>query len=151
MMTRHEFLWSLLGLGVGAATLAACGTDTGTGDPGGPDDPMPDANTTPPVDGNPTTVDANPGVPPADAAPTPTTCTTTSVQIGSNHGHSMTVAAADLESTAPKMYSIQGGASHPHTVTIMPAQFAMLKANGTLTVTSSTNSGHPHTILVTCA
>jgi hypothetical protein len=163
MMTRHEFLRAFvglgLGLGVGASALAACGTDTGTGDPGGPD-PSPDANTTEPVDGgNPTTpVDAgNPTMAdastqaPVDAAPQPPTCSTTSVVIGGNHGHSMQVAAADLNSTASKMYAIQGTGSHPHTVTITPAQFAMLKTNGTLTVMSSTNSGHPHSITVSCA
>lgn len=63
----------------------------------------------------------------------------------------MTIPPADLDSTTAKMYSIQGSASHPHTVTITPEQFAMLRANGSLTVMSSTNSGHPHSITVTCA
>jgi hypothetical protein len=151
MMTRHEFLWSLLGLGVGAATLAACGTDTGTGDPGGPDEPGPDGGVTPTADaGNPTTPDAgNPSTP--DAGMPTNTCSSMNVSIGSNHGHSMTVAMADLNSTAPKSYAIRGSSSHPHTVTITPAQFATLKATGTLSVTSSTDNGHPHTITVTCA
>ena len=143
MMTRYEFLRSLVGggLGLGAAALAlsACGTD-GTGDPG---EPVPDANTA---------VDAgNNNNPDAMQAPDAmNTCTTIAAAIGANHGHTMTVAAADLESATPKMYEIQGASAHPHTVTITPAQFAMLKANGTLTVTSSTNAGHPHTVVVTC-
>ncbi len=141
MMTRYEFLRSLVGLGVGTLALAACGTDTGTGDP------LPDANPTPEDAGN-QVVDASPGAPgdaPAMA------CSAMSVVIGSNHGHVMTVAAADLDSTSPKAYAIQGTSSHPHTVTITPAQFAMLRANGTLMTTSSSDDGHTHTIKVTCA
>ena len=38
-----------------------------------------------------------------------------------------------------------------YTVTITPAQFAMLRANGTLMVTSSTDAGHPHQVKVTCS
>ena len=149
MMTRHEFLWSLLGLGVGAATLAACGTDTETGDPGGPDEPGADAGAPPTDAGNPSSVDANPGVPPTDGG-TVMTCAAIGVQIGSNHGHTMTVAPADLDSTSPRTYDITGTSDHPHTVIITPAQFASLRANGTLTVSSSTDDGHPHTVNVTC-
>jgi hypothetical protein len=149
-MTRHEFLWSLLGLGVGAATLAACGTDTGTADPGGPDEPGPDGGVTPTDAGASSPSDATPSTP-VDAAPPTMTCAAMTVQIGSNHGHAMTIAAADLESSAPKTYPIQGSSSHSHTVTITPAQFAMLRANGTLMVTSSTDAGHPHQVNVTCS
>lgn len=129
MQTRHEFLRTLLMTGLGATVLGACGSD---GEP----DPQPDGNT----------VGSDAG--PADAFMG--TCGTTSVAIGSNHGHEMTVEAADLDSTSPKMYAIQGEADHPHTVTITPAQFATLKSDGTLMVTSTTNSGHPHSIRVRC-
>jgi hypothetical protein len=147
---------SLLGLGLGASALVACGTDGGTGepDPLGDDDPMPDANMGTPVDAGTNSADAATQTPidaaPIDAAP-PATCSAATVAINSNHGHSMQVAPADLSSTSSKMYSIQGSASHPHTVTITPAQFATLRMNGTLTVMSSTNSGHPHSITVSCA
>jgi hypothetical protein len=150
MMTRHEFLRSFiglgLGLGVGGAALAACGTDTGTGDPN--DDLPPDANQATPVDGGNVTTD---GQMPLDAAPPTGACASASVAIGSNHGHSMTIAPADLSSTSTRMYAIQGTSDHPHAVTITPAQFATLRSTGTLTVTSSTDDGHPHTIKVTCA
>lgn len=149
MMTRHEFLRSLLGLGlglgVGATALTACGTDTGTGNPD--DDPPPDANQSGPVDGGNATTD---GQTPVDAAPPTGTCASASVVIGSNHGHTMTVAPADLTSTSSKTYDIRGTSDHPHTVTITPAQFATLRSTGTLTVTSSTDDDHPHTVLVTC-
>ena len=125
MLTRLEFLLLMTGLG---ATAIGCGSD---GEP----DPQPDAST---------------GVDAAPADAFTGTCARNDVTIGSNHDHEMTVAPADLDSTSPKMYAIQGEADHPHSVTITPAQFATLKANGTLTVSSTTNSGHAHSIRVTC-
>jgi hypothetical protein len=130
MQTRHEFLRTLLMTGLGATVLGACGSD---GEP----DPQPDANSGSGVDAGP--ADAFMG-----------TCATTSVSIGSNHGHEMTVEPADLDSTSAKMYEIRGSSDHPHRVTITPAQFATLKTEGTLMVTSTENSGHPHSIRVRC-
>jgi hypothetical protein len=147
MMTRLEFLRSLVGVGasvVGIAALGACGTDT---DPGRDDpDPGPDAGTTP-GDENPA-IDAGMEAP-GDAGPQPMTCSPSTV-IGSNHGHAMVMLAADLDSTSTKTYQIRGTSDHPHTVTITPAQFATLRANGTLTVSSSVDDDHPHTVVITC-
>lgn len=129
MLNRHEFLRTILMTSVGGA-LAACGSD-------GSPEPMPDAG-------------SGSG---SDAAPADAfmgTCATNSVAIGSNHGHEMTVEPVDLESTSSKMYDITGGADHPHTVTITVAQFAMLKRDGSITISSTTNSGHSHSIRVRC-
>jgi hypothetical protein len=111
MQSRSEFLRTILFTSLGATVLGACGSD---GEP----DPQPDAST-----GG---VDAGP----ADAFMG--TCATTSVSIGSNHGHEMTVEPADLDSTSSKVYEIRGSSDHPHRVTITPAQFATLKTEGTL-------------------
>lgn len=132
MLNRQEFLHGLLMTGLGA--LAACGTD-------GSPDPQPDAMGS---GSNNNSVDAGP--PDAFTG----TCGTTAVVIGSNHGHTMTVSAADLESTTAVTYDIRGSSNHAHTVRITPAEFAMLKAEGTILVTSSENSGHPHTVRVRC-
>ena len=110
---------------LGGALLAACGSD---GEP----DPQPDA-----------------GGGGSDAG-FMGTCSSTSVQIGSNHSHTMVIEAADLDATSPREYDITGGSDHPHTVTITPAQFATLKQTGMLMVTSSSDDGHSHSIRVRC-
>lgn len=75
----------------------------------------------------------------------------TRATIGANHGHTITVAMADVSAAADKTYSIQGSSDHPHTVTITAAQFAMLAANSSLQVSSSSDSGHTHAITIMCA
>lgn len=75
----------------------------------------------------------------------------TRTTIGANHGHTLTVAMADVTAAAEKTYDIRGSSDHPHTVTITAAQFATLAANSSLTISSSSDSGHTHVINVTCA
>lgn len=62
----------------------------------------------------------------------------------------MIVEPADLDSQTAKTYDITGASDHPHSVTITPAQFASLKMTGSLMVTSTLDSGHPHSIRVRC-
>lgn len=124
MLTRQEFLRSVLVTSLGGAVAAACGSD---GEP----DPQPDAGGT------------------ADAGPFMGTCGSTAVQIGSNHSHLMTIGGGDIDSTSAVEYDITGGADHSHTVRITPAQFATLKETGELMVTSSSD-GHSHSIRVRC-
>src|SRR5690349_1339298 len=77
----------------------------------------------------------------------------TRVAIGGNHGHSMSVSAADVAAGASKTYDITGGASHSHNVTISGAAFAMLQSNtGVMTLsTAGGTDGHTHSITVNCA
>ena len=71
--------------------------------------------------------------------------------ISGNHGHSLTVAAADVASGAAKTYSIQGAASHAHQVSLTSAHFAKLKTGKTISVTSSVALAHSHMVTVGCA
>ena len=71
--------------------------------------------------------------------------------ITGNHGHSLSVPAADVLSGAAKTYNIQGTATHPHTITIRADQMAILAQNGMFTVTSTNDEGHTHNVTVTCA
>ncbi|MCS6799767.1 MAG: hypothetical protein NZ898_14840 [Myxococcota bacterium] len=80
-----------------------------------------------------------------------TSCTSPSVTIGDNHGHEMTVTAADVEAGVEKTYGIQGTSRHPHTVTLTAAHFADLRAGRTVMVRSSTDAAHAHDITVRCA
>ena len=70
--------------------------------------------------------------------------------ITNNHGHTLTLAEADLDSSTDKSYSIMGTASHDHSVTFTVAQLGMLKNGQSVTVTSSTGSGHTHDVTASC-
>ncbi len=71
--------------------------------------------------------------------------------IAANHGHSMSVSAADVAAGKDKTYDIQGSAAHDHTVALTAAHFATLAENKSVSVTSSTTNGHSHSVTVTCA
>jgi hypothetical protein len=127
-MSRQQFLRTLAGIGVGtlgASLLIACGSV---------EDDMVDDDMEPP--GTPSCV-AN----------------GSSVTIGTNHGHALTVAMADVSAGAEKTYDITGTSLHAHSVTVTAAQFAMLAAGGSasITVVSTTGANHTHSVMVTCA
>lgn len=84
-----------------------------------------------------------------DAAPL--TCASPSAVIGANHGHTLTVSMADVNAAAAKTYNIMGTSLHDHTVMVTAAQFAMLKTGTTLSITSSSDGTHTHTVTVMCA
>jgi len=75
----------------------------------------------------------------------------TAVSIGSNHGHSLTVSMADVQSGTEKTYFIQGTSVHDHSVSLTSANFTALKSNTNISVTSSNNDGHTHSVQVSCA
>ncbi|MEO6280932.1 hypothetical protein [Roseateles sp.] len=89
------------------------------------------------------------------ASPAPTnglsSCSSTGAAISGNHGHSLSIQAADLNSTSALSYSIQGSASHAHMITLSPTQLASLKAGQSVTITSTTDSSHDHSVMITCA
>ncbi|MEW5742665.1 MAG: hypothetical protein AB1938_27355, partial [Myxococcota bacterium] len=82
------------------------------------------------------------------------TCTTNGAHhtnISSNHGHALMVPAADFQATGDRTYNIQGTSGHPHTITLTEAQRATILGGGTVTVTSSQDAGHTHSVTVACA
>jgi hypothetical protein len=75
--------------------------------------------------------------------------------ISNNHGHTITIATADLDSTSSRTYSIAGTANHDHTITLSPAQLATLKGGDQVVVTSTTTDAapygaHSHDVAITC-
>jgi hypothetical protein len=70
--------------------------------------------------------------------------------IAANHGHVLTIAAADLSSLVDKTYDIQGSADHTHSVTFTAAQLAQLKAGNPVSVTTTMTLGHDHVISELC-
>ncbi len=91
--------------------------------------------------------DAAPAGAPAGAGPAGAGCTDT---IAGNHGHVLTIAAADLDSAIDKVYNIQGSAPHNHTVTLTVANLRSLKAGMTVTAFSSTTDAHEHSVSILC-
>lgn len=85
------------------------------------------------------------------AAPSEQSCGANGSAIASNHGHSVTIPVADLDSTSDKTYSIQGAASHDHQITLTVAQLQALKAGKEVTVTSTTTFSHEHGVTTSCA
>ena len=82
-----------------------------------------------------------------------TTCQNgaTASAISANHGHTLAVPRADVAAGGTKTYAIRGSSSHPHSVTVTSAQFAQLRAGATVTLTSTSDAGHSHTVKVICA
>ena len=121
-LTRKQFV-RLLGSSVAVLAASGCG---GGGDGYSPSPPAP----TPPA--------------PAGA------CSSSGGMISGNHGHSVNVPAADLDSATPMTYSIQGTATHDHTITLSVSELQTLKSTKSITVASSIGASHDHQVQVTC-
>lgn len=75
-------------------------------------------------------------------------CTATAI-VG-NHGHTLAIPTADLNSATAMTYNIQGAADHNHEVTFSPAQLAQLKAGQAVMVTSTVTLAHSHDVTEMC-
>ena len=147
-MKRRDFFVRVGGIFLAAPVVAKLG---GCGDDGGDDgDPVDsgNGNVDAPVDAP--AVDA-----PADAstadAPAPDCTQGTVIAIGTNHGHTGDIPAADVAAGVEKTYNIQGRSPHPHTVTVTAADFQMLQQGAEVVLTSTLDAGHTHSFTVRCA
>jgi len=75
----------------------------------------------------------------------------TAISIGSNHGHALVVSKADVSAGAEKTYSIQGSSGHNHTVTLTGENFTSLKNSSSISVVSTNDDDHTHSVTVSCA
>jgi hypothetical protein len=68
------------------------------------------------------------------------------------HTHAVTVEAADVEAGTEMEYTLTE-AGHTHTITVTAADFAMLQAGDTVTVTSTMDgtTPHAHDVTLMCA
>lgn len=89
--------------------------------------------------------------PPSPPPPPPGALSCGATAISDNHGHVLTILAADLDSTVNMTYSIAGAAGHNHMVTLTPADFAQIKLKTAVTVRSTIGDGHTHDVTVNCA
>jgi len=83
-----------------------------------------------------------------DSGPTGLTCKSSITQ---NHGHTITIPAADLDSSTAKTYSIIGTSDHDHQITLTPSDFAELKAKVSVKKTSTSGgTTHDHEVTILC-
>lgn len=128
-MTRKDFLGAAAG-STALLFLQACGG--GGGDYGGSPAPAP-------------------GPAPAPSPSPSQTCGSSGSAIAGNHGHVLSIPAADLDATTSMTYDMTGAAGHAHSVTFTPAQLQMLKAGQSVIVTSTTTLQHSHVVTATCS
>ena len=91
--------------------------------------------------------------------PTPTTTTTPSTTpatpadingtVSANHGHVAIVTGAEITADVAVTLNIQGTATHNHTVAIAAGDLTNLKNRQAVSITSSTDAGHQHTVTFT--
>ncbi len=77
-------------------------------------------------------------------------CDPIRVEITLNHGHTITIATADVLAAIDRTYSIRGTADHDHTVTITGAQFHTASIAGGVGVVTSKTNGHDHSVVIEC-
>lgn len=77
----------------------------------------------------------------------------TLTSISANHGHSLTVSKEDVDAAVEKTYTLSQASTdgHVHMVTLTANQFSTLKSNHRITANSTSNSGHSHSVTVSCA
>jgi hypothetical protein len=66
--------------------------------------------------------------------------------ISANHGHIAIVQSAQLTSPTTITVDIRGNATHPHLIELSSSQLAMMSDNGRVSVVSTTDEGHNHTV-----
>jgi VCBS repeat-containing protein len=67
--------------------------------------------------------------------------------ISANHGHTATISAAQITGGgAIVSLDIRGSATHPHTIDLTAAQVVSIGQNQQVSVVSTTNDAHSHTV-----
>lgn len=160
-LTRKEFI-QLAVASAGAAALGACGDDTsgtgggGTGGGGTGGSGSTTSSTTSSTTTSSTTTTGAGGAGGAGEGGASANLTCSS-NIGTNHGHSFDLSAAEVAAGAAdpndRDYNIQGTSQHAHMITLTQADFMTLANGGTVQKTSFDDPGpanHTHSVTVTC-
>jgi hypothetical protein len=89
----------------------------------------------------------NPMAPSTPApTPTPTAGGDKVGTVGSNHGHSAVITAAQLTSAGAVSLDIRGNADHPHSVVLTADEVMAIAANTRVTTESSVDASHSHRV-----
>lgn len=84
-------------------------------------------------------------------APTPTVQADVSGTVSANHGHTATIAGAQITAASAFALNIQGTATHPHDVALTQADLVALRSRTTVTKDSTLVNNHTHTVTFTPA
>ena len=87
--------------------------------------------------------------PPTTPTPPPGASSDVNGSVSANHGHIATIAGAQITTGTAIPLNIQGTATHPHTVMVSQADLTSLKNRQAVTLPSSTDNGHSHTVTFT--
>jgi hypothetical protein len=71
--------------------------------------------------------------------------------ISGNHGHRLTIPAADLQAGLGKTYDITGSADHSHTVAVSGSELTQLTQGESVVASTSVTDGHSHEVTMGCA
>jgi hypothetical protein len=85
---------------------------------------------------------------PTNPSPTPTDINGT---VSANHGHMVTITAAQITATNAVMLTLVGNASHNHTLSLSQADLVTLKNRQSVSRDSSSDNSHIHTVTFTPA
>lgn len=87
------------------------------------------------------------GSPSAPSSPTPTPAAGDKAgSIGTNHGHTATITAAQLAAGAAITVQLTVGDGHLHSVTLTAAEVTQIAANTRVSKESSNDAAHTHTV-----
>jgi len=82
---------------------------------------------------------------PAPTPPPPAGQNATGV-VGSNHGHTAVVSAAQLSGGSDVTIDITGDSNHPHAVDLSAGELSQIAAGTRVQKSSTTNASHAHTV-----
>jgi hypothetical protein len=88
----------------------------------------------------------------SDNSTSPTNPSDVSGNISANHGHAVTVTGVQITAGAALVgLNIMGQATHNHTIAVSQSELLNLKNRQAITVSSTTDAGHQHSITFTPA
>jgi len=86
------------------------------------------------------------GTPTPGATPTPGgTVANKTAQISANHGHTLTITAAQLTAAGALTLTTTGNAGHDHTLALTGAEVTQIAGGTQVAKATSTDGGHSHT------
>jgi hypothetical protein len=85
---------------------------------------------------SPTSADPTPNLGPGDKA----------ASVGTNHGHTAVITAAQLAASGALTLQIRGSSDHPHTVALSAADVAAIAAGTRVSRVSSNDDAHTHSV-----
>ncbi len=66
--------------------------------------------------------------------------------ISANHGHAVTISGAQIAAGGAITTELTAGNGHTHSISLTPAQVVAIGQNQQVSVTSTTDAGHNHTV-----